>query len=477
MLTGKEIVERCRERGATVLGFGISNVPLTEFLLAEGVKVNVRDGKSREKVAEVTDVDAYEKRGVSFVFGEGYLDSLDAGVLFRTPGLRPDADGITDALRRGATLTSEMELFYALCPSHKLAITGSDGKTTTTTLTNLILTEATKDENVKVGLGGNIGAPLLPRAYELTERDYAVTELSSFQLMTMPVPPEVAVITNVSPNHLNWHTDMEEYTEAKLRVLGDGCRYAVLNRRDAACRAAETKTEAEITWFSSAPVEDDVQNAVYLDGDEIIYRKNGVNTPVLSRSAIKLPGLHNVENYMAAIAAVGAYVPTAVLAAAADKIARTFGGVPHRLEFVRKIGGISAYNGSIDSSPSRTAAALSALHDKTISLICGGYDKHIPMEPLAEAIASHGGVLFVTLTGDIAPIIASALDKKRAEGKGDVPEYEVIPDFDEAVRYAFDRAGVLGADTLLLSPAAASFDHFRNFEERGEYYKSLIRVL
>ncbi len=472
MYNGKQILDICRQKGATVLGFGISNVPLTDFLLSEGVKVNVCDGKSREAVSETVDIDAYEKKGVSFVFGTGYLDSLDAGVLFRTPGLRPDADGISDAISRGAVLTSEMELFYALSPSHKTAITGSDGKTTTTTLTNLILTDAVLGKDVKIGLGGNIGAPLLPRVYELGENDYAVTELSSFQLMTMPTPPEVAVITNVSPNHLNWHTDMTEYTEAKLRVLSGGCRIAVLNYRDAACRAAADRTEAEIVWFSSVPVENDVRNAVYLKGDDVIMRKNGSEKVILSRSAIKLPGLHNVENYMAAIAAVSAYVDIDTLSASADRVARTFGGVPHRLEFVREIDGISAYNGSIDSSPSRTAAALSALKDKKISLICGGYDKHIPMEPLAEAIAAHGAVLSVTLTGDTAELIRSALD-----GQHGAPEYTVVTDFDAAVRHAFERAKELGADTLLLSPAAASFDRFRNFEARGEHFKELVRNL
>lgn len=472
MLTGKEILDRCRRDGAAVLGFGISNVPLTDFLLSEGVKINVRDGKSREAVEKTVDVAAYEAKGVTFRFGDGYLDAIDAGVLFRTPGLRPDADGIADAVAREAILTSEMELFYALSPAHKFAITGSDGKTTTTTLTNLILTEALRDKNVKIGLGGNIGAPLLPRAYELGEDDYAVTELSSFQLMTMPMPPEVAVITNVSPNHLNWHTDMGEYTEAKLRVVADGCRTAVLNYRDSACRRAASETKAKVVYFSSVPVDDDVTDAVYLYGDDIILRVDGGESVVLARSAIKLPGLHNVENYMAAIAAVSAFVPADELSPAADRIARTFGGVPHRLEFVRELDGISAYNGSIDSSPSRTAAALSALANKRISLICGGYDKHIPMEPLAEAIVAHGGVASVTLTGDIAELIKTALD-----GVYGAPEYTVVPDFDDAVRHAYERAKALGANTLLLSPAAASFDRFRNFEERGEHFKSLIHSL
>lgn len=472
ILSGKDILSLCKEKGAVVLGFGISNVPLTDFLLREGMSVTVRDGKTREKVSETVDISAYEKKGVRFIFGDDYLKGEMNGVLFRTPGLRPDADGIADAVQNGAVLTSEMELFYALSPAHKLAITGSDGKTTTTTLTHLILTEALSDTDAKIGLGGNIGASLLPRAYELSENDYAVTELSSFQLMTMPTPPEVAVITNITPNHLNWHTGMDEYIEAKLHVIGDGCKAAVLNYNNDVTRAAAEKTEAEVIFFSSKPIPEEIPHAVYLSDDDIILRKNGEETKILSRSAIKLPGLHNVENYMTAIAAVSVYIPTEKLAAAADHIARTFGGVPHRLEFVREKDCIRFYNGSIDSTPTRTAAALSALEERKISLICGGYDKHIPMEPLADAVIAHGGVVSVTLTGATGPLIKSVFDKYAS-----VPEYTLVPDFDEAVKHASLRAAELGADTVLLSPACASFDRFRNFEERGEYFKILVNKL
>lgn len=467
---GKEILSLSKEKGAVVLGFGISNIPLTDFLLREGVKVTVRDGKTREKVEEIVNVSEYEKKGVKFIFGEDYLKGEMNGVLFRTPGLRPDSGGVPEAIRNGAVLTSEMELFYALSPAHKIAITGSDGKTTTTTLTHLILTEAFSGTDVKIGLGGNIGAPLLPRVYELSSDDFAVTELSSFQLMTMQDPPETAVITNVTPNHLNWHTGMEEYIEAKENVIKDGCKLAVLNYNNEVTRKAAEKTSAEVIFFSSKPVPDEIRNAVYLLGDDIIFRRNGTETKILSRSAIKLPGLHNVENYMTAIAAVSAYIPTEKLKAAADHVAKTFGGVPHRLEFVREKDGIRYYNGSIDSSPTRTAAALSALSDKKISLICGGYDKQIPMEPLRDAIIAHVGVLSVTLTGATGPLIKSVFDEKNDS----LPEYTLVPDFDEAVKHASQRAEALGADTVLLSPAAASFDRFRNFEERGEYYKKLV---
>ncbi len=471
-ITGKDIIENCRARGAVVLGFGISNVPLTEFLLRLGVSVTVRDGKAREQVEKTAPVSTFEERGVRFIFGEGYLDDIGPAVIFRTPGLRPDAEGIVKALEKGAILTSEMELFYALTPAHRIAITGSDGKTTTTTLTHLILSEAFSG-SAEVGLGGNIGAPLLPRVDELGAGDYAVTELSSFQLMTMPTPPETAVITNITPNHLNWHTGMEEYIEAKLRVIGEGCRRAVLNYNNPETRAAAGVTSAKVTFFSSTPVPDTVSDAVYLDGDSVILRLCGKETVVLRRGAIKLPGLHNVENYMAAIAVAAEYMDAERLALVADKVARTFGGVPHRLEFVREIGGINCYNGSIDSTPTRTAAALSALPERKISLIVGGYDKQIPMEPLADAIIAHGGVVSVTVTGAVSGLIRSVFEKRAAE----IPEFAVIDDFDLAVSHAYSRAAALCADTLLLSPACASFDRFRNFEERGEHYKDLVRAL
>ena len=262
--------------GAVVLGFGISNVPLCDFLLGRGIAVEVRDAKSREALAGRIDLDAYERRGVRFTLGERYLDDIPAAVIFRTPGIRPDAGGIPDAVRRGAILTSEMELFYALCPAYKIAVTGSDGKTTTTTLTHMILSAALEKmgNGSKAVLGGNIGAPLLPRLYELDGNDFAVAELSSFQLMTFPTAPKTAVITNVTPNHLNWHTGMEEYIESKLRVIGGGCERAILNYGCEITRAAAGRTDAKVTFFTAHDVDgiNDVDDIVRLDGTRSCLR-------------------------------------------------------------------------------------------------------------------------------------------------------------------------------------------------------------
>ena len=470
---GEYILERAGRDGAVVLGFGISNVPLVDFLLGRGIPVEVRDGKTRDALGKNVDIAAYERRGVPFRLGNGYLDDIPASVVFRTPGIRPDAGGIPDAVGRGALLTSEMELFYALTPAYKIAVTGSDGKTTTTTLIHKLLSAVTSDTGAKVALGGNIGTPLLPRVYELTDGDFAVAELSSFQLMTMADAPETAVITNISPNHLNWHTSMDEYIESKLRILGPGCRRAVLNYNNAETRRAAEVTDAEVIWFTSGGVPDTLDRAVFLDGDEIVLRRGGKTTHLLSRRDIKLPGLHNVENYMAALAAVVDLCPAPVLISCARELARSFGGVEHRLEFVRELDGVLYYNGSIDSTPSRTAAALSALPDRKIVLICGGYDKHIPMEPLGEAILAHGGVAHVMVTGATSTLIADAF---RAVG---VPDdmYTVTPDLRSATLGASACAKEAGADTVLLSPACASFDAFANFEERGRFYKSVVNEL
>ena len=491
-MTGDEILAAAAQRGASVLGFGISNVPLTDFLLKRGISVTVYDSKKREE--QTSDIDAYKARGVRFIFGEDYLKkfviantSHGGTVLFRTPGMHPDLPEIKEALSHGAILTSEMKLFYELCPSYKIGITGSDGKTTTATLVYELLRAILPSEST-VALGGNIGTPLLPRLDELRAGDYAVTELSSFQLMTFSRAPETAIIVNISPNHLNWHKDMDEYIEAKAKILGPGCKRAVLNIGDETTRALADKTDAETFWFIGEEVTggpyDGVDNIVCLAGDDIVLRREGVETFLLKRSAIKIPGRHNTEHYMAALAALYGLFPTKRIVACADMVARSFGGVAHRLELVREeksnVGGrersIRYYNSSIDSTPSRTAAALSALPDSKIVLICGGYDKHVPYTPLTEAVAAHKSVVAVVLTGASAQLINDAFDEAKERGLS-VPELIHEPDFDTAVRTASAVAHEKGADTVLLSPACASFDAFQNFAERGQRFRDIVNNL
>lgn len=468
-MRNEELLRDICQKHCAVLGFGVSNRPLVRFLLAHGTKrITVHDKKSVSELGE----EALELSalGVTFVSGESYLDVIDADVIFRSPGIREDVGGIPDAVARGALLTSEMELFFALTPARIIAVTGSDGKTTTTTLISKILgreLEAKADSRVYVG--GNIGEPLLSYAEGMTERDFAVVELSSFQLKTMKQSPWRAVITNLAPNHLDWHTDMAEYIEAKRNI----CAYPeltllVTNAENEITASLAREQRGKVTLFSSktsdgAPLIAGRQDGcgVYeRDGQICLLDGNGEH-PVLRTRDIRLLGRHNVENYMAAIAALEGLVSEESI----REIAIGFGGVEHRLEFVRELDGVRYINSSIDSSPSRTTAALSALSEKPI-VILGGYDKHIPFDGLGRVLCERAKT--VVLTGATAPLISEAI---KASGMEAPPVY-LEDDFSAAVYRC--RALAQRGDIVLLSPACASFDAFPNFEARGRYFKKIV---
>lgn len=454
----------------TVLGIGISNIPLIDYLLARGAKVTARDKKSKAELGEIADT--LEKKGVKLVLGEGYLDGVTEDIVFRSPGIRPDLPGIREARERGALLSSEMELFFELTKAKIIGVTGSDGKTTTTTIIYKLLSEQFKRDGAlrRVYVGGNIGTPLLPLADEMTEKDVAVVELSSFQLQTMTRSPERAVITNITPNHLNWHTDMEEYTEAKKKICtGKGNIFLTLNAENERTAAIAKRASRGVTVFSSKRSakelsrEFDPPMMTEEDG-YICFSCGGETTPILRTSDIILPGRHNVENYMAAISATRGLVSPDTI----EYVAKTFGGVEHRLEFVREYEGVRYYNSSIDSSPTRTEAALSSFEDRVI-VICGGYDKNIPFEPLAETLVRRAKT--VILTGATAKKIKDAITSNKDFAASGLKIVEK-PDFADAVRAARDEAG--RGDTVILSPACASFDAFKNFEERGRRFKDIV---
>ena len=445
--------ETLRGKKIAVLGLGVSNRPLCRLLLEFGCQVLGCDRTPREKLdQEVLDL---EKAGVKLHTGDDYLEGVDAEVVFRTPGMHPMNPAICHLRDMGAYITSEMEVFFEVCPCHIIGITGSDGKTTTTTLISEILKAGGK----KVWLGGNIGAPLLPDVRKMQKEDYAVVELSSFQLMDMKRSPEIAVVTNLAPNHLDVHKDMQEYVDAKKNIF----RYQhpagklILNLDNEITRTFTGN--GTVTWFSR---QQKVDGAYTENG--IIYR-HGI--PVLKTEEIMIPGVHNVENYMAAILAVeGIVADEAIL-----EVARNFGGVEGRMEFVRLKNGVKFYNDSMASSPSRTICGLNCFHEKLL-LIAGGYDKHIPYEPVAPYICAHVKKLY--LNGATAGLIRAAVEN--------CPDYhpEELEIFDcgtlePAVRAA-DRDANEG-DVVLLSPASASFDQFKNFVERGRFFKKIVKEL
>lgn len=465
---------KSRIRGMTVsvVGLGVSNRPLIELLLSCGARVTARDQKTREQLGELAC--ALETRGVTLVTGDGYLEDLCEDVIFRSPGLRPDLPAFREAVQRGAVLTSEMELFLELTPTPVLAVTGSDGKTTTTTLVGEFLkAEAKKTGRGRVYVGGNIGTPLLPHVFEMTEDDVAVVELSSFQLQTLAISPIRAALTNITPNHLNWHTDMEEYIRAKTNIFRHPQnRVLTVNAENAVTRDLGQNAPQTVAWFSSEKTRPEAFHGLCKEGDLAFYARDGrilrydgrSETAVLDVGKIILPGKHNLENYMTAIALTDGYVSAESIA----EVAKSFRGVAHRLERVRVLDGVTYYNSSIDSTPTRTAAALSALREKPI-VICGGYDKKIPFAPLADVLCERAKA--VVLTGATASSIRQALLEREEARDGRLPIY-TEPCFSDAVLRA--RALAKSGDTVLLSPACASFDAFRNFEERGDTFRRLV---
>ena len=442
-----------KDQKIAVLGLGVSNRPLVRLLLEFGCRVTGCDRTPREKLdAEVLEL---EKLGAKLSLGDGYLDGVEANVLFRTPGMHPGNPAIQALRDRGAKVTSEMEVFFEVCPCTLIAVTGSDGKTTTTTL----VSEMLKASGKTVWLGGNIGTPLLPLCRQMKKEDFAVVELSSFQLMDMERSPQRALITNLAPNHLDIHKDMQEYVDAKKNIFrfqsADGM--LVLNADNAI--TAGFRGNGETRFFSRR----ERTNCVW-EENGVIYRRG---EKLLESREILIPGTHNIENYLAAIALVeGLATDDAV-----RQVARNFGGVEHRIELVREKDGVRFYNDSIASSPSRTIAGLRSFPEKVI-LIAGGYDKHIPYDVLGPEICRHVKKLF--LGGATGPKIRAAVEAA-PEYKPGFPEITDCRDFTEAVYAA--AAGAKAGDVVLMSPASAAFDQFKNFMVRGEYFKKLVKEL
>lgn len=462
-------------RTVALLGLGVSHLPLAELLVSLGVSLKIYDKKPPAELGERALF--LEERGVPFVFGDGCFESVSEELILRSPGLRPDLPALTRAVERGATLTSETELLLSLCPATTFGITGSDGKTTSTTLTGLFLRDAFGHSFV----GGNIGTPLLPLLDEMTEASHVVLELSSFQLMTAKHAPQYVAVTNLSPNHLDWHKGMDEYAAAKRNIVQESTRRLVTNadceQTAAFAREELRRGRREVVLFSSHR-QDFSQFSEFsaLGHLTALYERDGVlfaddgsgERAMLSCHTVRVPGRHNLENYMTAIGLTLGLVPTETY----TRVAEAFTGVEHRLEWVRSLDGVDYYNSSIDSSPTRTAAALSALNGRSITVICGGYDKKIPFAPLAEALCRHAHA--VVLTGATASKIQAALDVCPAFASSDL-RVQTADTLEQAVRTARALAEVGGC--VLLSPACASFDAFRNFAERGNAFKRIVLSL
>ena len=459
-MTLNEYVSALKGKRIAVIGIGVSNTPLIRLLLSSGCDVTACDKRNLQEMG----MEALEliNIGAKLKLGENYLEGLDHDVIFRTPGLMPFDPHLEAAKEKGSIITSEMEAFFKVCPCKIVAITGSDGKTTTST----IISELLKHAGYTVHLGGNIGHPLLCDVPRIKKDDIAVLELSSFQLHSLECRPNVALITNISPNHLDKHKDYQDYIDAKRAI------YAMQNENDRlVLKLDDEQTEyyrsgakSCVSCFSD---KERPEKGVWLDEGLIMRVDGDMCETIISADEIKLPGHHNVLNYMAAFAALDGYVSAEDCAA----VAREFSGVEHRLEQVRVLRGVTYINDSIGTSPTRTSAGLHALKTKPI-VIAGGYDKHIPFDGLGEELCLLAKS--VVLTGDTAEKIRQAIVSSRNYAESSI-EITMVDDFTDAVKTASMMAEE--GDIVLLSPACAAFDRFKNFAERGKYFKKIVMEL
>lgn len=461
-MTFEEYLAALRGKRVAVIGIGVSNIPLIKLLLRKGIAVTAYDKCEREQFDNQPLLQELETMGAKLKLGAGYLDDLTEDVIFRSPGIRPDIPAFQAAKAAGAEITSEMEVFFHVCPCKTVAVTGSDGKTTTTTMIAKLLEAG----GYRVHLGGNIGRPLLPDIESIGAEDIAVLELSSFQLMTMDTSADVAVVTNLAPNHLDVHKGMDEYIQAKKNIFihQSADQKVVLNRDNKITYAFRSEATGQVTLFSRQNAMDE---GVVIEDGVICVKKDGTTQKVLPVAEILLPGVHNIENYQAAIAAVDGMVPDEVI----RQFAATFGGVEHRIELVREYKGVKYYNDSIASSPSRTIAGLRSFSQKVI-LIAGGYDKHIPYDVLGPDLVAH--VKTMVLTGATAPKIQAAAEAVPGYDPAKLPIY-TVDDFTDAFHKAVGLAQP--GDVVILSPASASFDKFKNFMVRGNTFKELVMSL
>ena len=449
-----------------VIGLGVSNIPLIDYL--HDLKSNVTFFDSRE-IDDIDKkiVDKIVDHGMSFSFGKGYLEKLVGfDIIFRSPSCLPTVPELVKEAERGAIITTEIEMVMELCPGLVIGITGSDGKTTTTTLIHEII----KEDGHTCFLGGNIGTPLFTKIAEMQPEDIVVLELSSFQLMNMKISPKISVITNITPNHLNIHADMEEYVEAKKNIFKyqDKDGLVILNYDNEITRECAKEAPGKVMFFSS---KDKNVNGYLVDTDDgkIKLSENGLRKHVFDTKNMKLRGVHNFENASCSIIATKDLVKKESI----DRVLTEFKGVEHRLELVKETKDrVKWYNDSVSSSPTRTIAGLNAFSFKNIILIAGGYDKNLDYNVLAKPILDNCKALI--LLGQTSEKIEKAVLKEQKRSCKDL-EIHKCKSLNQAVQTANEIA--IKGDIVLFSPASASFDMFKNFAERGEIFKQYVKEI
>ena len=451
-----------KNRKVAVIGLGVSNIPLLDYLYNLSSKVTVFDDRNIEQIPKDI-MDKITKYTFEFSFGENSLLKLVGfDIIFRSPSCMPTKPELIAEAQRGAIITTEVEMLLEMAPCKTIGVTGSDGKTTTTSL----IYEIVKKAGYKTYLGGNIGYPIFTKLAKMQEDDVIVLELSSFQLMNMTVSPDISVITNISPNHLNIHSSYEEYIEAKKNIFKNQNENGilVLNYDNEITRECKKEANGKVIYFSS---KEKLDNGIIVDNDVIKECEDRLRKHIVNSRDIHLRGIHNYENISAAIAATKFFIDIDTIISAI----KDFKGVAHRIEFIRELDGVKWYNDSIGTSPTRTMAGLHSFEEDII-LIAGGYDKHLDYEPLAKPIVEK--VKALILIGQTSEKIYEAVSKELEKQGKDLDIYQ-CNEFSQIVEVA--RKIAKKGQVVLFSPASASFDLFKNFEERGNTFKALVNEL
>lgn len=450
------------------IGVGISNSNIIELLLKKlnnSIQITILDS-NEQNLSNEQFLKLKQHSNIKFICNKNYLDNLtDFDLVVRSPGVYFNKPQIQKAIRSGVVITSELELFFNFCPCKIIAVTGSDGKTTTTSL----IAEILKKQGFKVHLGGNIGKPLFNKIEIIEPNDLAVVEVSSFQLISMRQSPNIAIVTNISPNHLDVHKNMDEYVNSKLNLIKHQGAFdtAILNTNDSFIKKFKNETRCFVKQFSSNCK---VENGAFFDNTSknIYYSKNSKSIKVLNAADIAIPGIHNIENYLAAISAIFEMVSIPAI----EKTAKNFKGVAHRLEFVTEKNNVKWFNDSIATTPTRTIAGLKCFELKKVILIAGGYDKKIKFDKLAKTILEKVKIL----------ILLGATAKKIEQSLLNCENYKTESNFQikhvKTMEQAIETANKLAekGDSILLSPACASFDMYSNFEERGLHFKKILET-
>ncbi len=458
----EEFNEYIRFRKVAVIGLGVSNLPLLEYLYNKKAQVTVFDERTLEEIPEETinKINTYE---FDTFFGKNCLENLNGfNVIFRSPSCLPTRPELQKEADRGAIVTTEVEMLMEMCPCKIIGVTGSDGKTTTTSLINAILQHA----GYKTFLGGNIGTPLFTKLPEMEPNDIVVLELSSFQLMNMNISPDIAVITNITPNHLNIHKDYQEYIDAKKCIFKNQKENGILilNYDNDITRECSKEANGKVIFFSSKTKLD---SGFIVDDDIIKECNDGIRKHILNTDEVILRGNHNFQNIATALAATKTLVDTDVAVEAIKK----FRPVEHRIEFVREIDGVKWYNDSASSSPTRTISGLNAFKENII-LIAGGYDKNLEYEPLAKPVIDKVSTLI--LIGQTAEKIYDVV-KNESEKENKKININMCDTLEQTIEIA--KKSAKKGDVVLFSPASASFDMFKNFADRGNKFKDLVNKI